>query len=232
MMNAQLRPASDEPAPAVPSPKAYILRGFIYATPHTLDFEGEPSWWVRHGFRLGLMLALLLHFSFLGYLAYRTFIAPFEVEVVEREYDVDWITLTDPRYKPLPNPESWVAPPADQPAKPDAQARAAALARRKREEEEARRRAEAERQRREAEREAEARPRCRTGKPGTPCGRTTQARRGRPASAKWTSGPSRPSSPSSTASARPGSSTSKTRTSASRWPSGWNPADGCRAFGL
>ncbi|QUV82616.1 energy transducer TonB [Chloracidobacterium sp. D] len=150
-------PASDEPAPAVPSPKAYILRGFIYATPHTLDFEGEPSWWVRHGFRLGLMLALLLHFSFLGYLAYRTFIAPFEVEVVEREYDVDWITLTDPRYKPLPNPESWVAPPADQPAKPDAQARAAALARRKREEEEARRRAEAERQRREAEREAEAR---------------------------------------------------------------------------
>ncbi len=149
-------PTSDVPAAAVPSPKAYILHGFIYATPHTLDFEGEPSWWVRHGFRLGLTLSLLLHFSFLGYLTYRTFIAPFEVEVVEREYDVDWITLTDPRYKPLPNPESWVAPPANQPAKPDAQARAAELARRTREEE-ARRRAEAERRRREAEREAEAR---------------------------------------------------------------------------
>ncbi|MGQ9896381.1 MAG: energy transducer TonB family protein [Acidobacteriota bacterium] len=153
-------PTSHTPQPAVPSPKAYILRGFIYTTPHTLDFEGEPNYWVRHGFLLGLALALLLHFSLLGYLTYRTFIAPFEVEVVEREYDVDWITLTDPRYKPLPNPESWTAPLADHSATPDTQARAAELARRKREEE-ARRRAEAERKRREAEsaaeREAQAR---------------------------------------------------------------------------
>lgn len=149
-------PVSDTPPPAQPSPKAYILRGFIYATPHTLDFEGEPSYWVRHGFRLGLALALLLHCSFLGYLVYRTFIVPFEVDVVESEYDVDWITLTDPRYKPLPNPESWIAPPADQPGTADTQARAAELARRKREEE-ARRRAEAERRRREAERQSQAR---------------------------------------------------------------------------
>jgi len=148
---------SDTSPPATPSPKAYILRGFIYATPHTLDFEGEPSYWVRHGFQLGLVAALLLHFSFWGYLAYRTFIVPFEVEVVEREYEVDWITLTDPRYKPLPNPESWLASPVDQPAKPDASARAAALARRKREEAEARRRAEAARRRQEANREAQAR---------------------------------------------------------------------------
>ncbi|MFQ3582387.1 MAG: energy transducer TonB [Chloracidobacterium sp.] len=145
-------------AAEVPSRRAYILRGFIYATPHTLGFEGSPSFWVRHGFKLGLGLALLLHLPFWGYQMYRTFIVPFEVDVVESAYDVDWVTLTDPRYKPLPNPEGLITPNAtvNEAAQADARRRAEEAARRRREAE-ARRRAEAERRRREQESEPERR---------------------------------------------------------------------------
>ncbi|MCS7080119.1 MAG: energy transducer TonB [Chloracidobacterium sp.] len=150
-------PPTSDPSVSVPSLRTYILHGFIYATPHTLDFEGQPSFWVRHGFKLGLALALALHLPFWGYQIYRTFIVPFDVDVVESEYDVDWVTLTDPRYKPLPNPEGLVAP--DAPIKDAvadaARRRAEEEARRRKREEEARRRAEAERRRREQAREAE-----------------------------------------------------------------------------
>ncbi len=145
-----------ESAAATPSPRAYILRGFIYATPHTLDFEQQSSFWVRHGFTLGLVLALALHLPFWGYQIYRTFIVPFEVDVVESEYEVDWVTLTDPRYKPLPNPEGLVAPstPTTDPLA-KARRRAEETARRRKQAEETRRRAEAERQRRAVAREVE-----------------------------------------------------------------------------
>ncbi|OYT70599.1 MAG: hypothetical protein CFK52_10625 [Chloracidobacterium sp. CP2_5A] len=156
------------PAEEAPDPRAYILRGFIYATPRSLGFEGRPSFWVRHGFKLGLAVALALYLPFLGYQAYRTFIVPFEVEVVENEYQVDWVTLTDPRYKPLPNPEGLVAPggAASQAAPSDARRRAEEEARRrKREEEAARRRAEAERRR---EREGDQSERARRNRSDAP----------------------------------------------------------------
>lgn len=153
-MPDQRSSAASDAAEPTPSLRAYILRGFIYATPHTLDFEGPPSFWVRHGFKLGLCLALALHLPFWGYQVYRTFIVPFEVDVVESDYDVDWVTLTDPRYRPLPNPEGLVVPgdPETRTPTDDVRRRAQEEARRrKRAEEESRRRAEAERRRRERE---------------------------------------------------------------------------------
>ncbi len=154
--------ATTDQAAEAPDPRAYILRGFIYAAPRTLGFEGPSPFWIRQGLALGLAVALALHLPFLGYQLYRTFIAPFEVDVVENEYNVDWVTLADPRYKPLPNPEGLVAPSdASGAAEQSAARRAAAeeARRRRRAEEEARRRAEAERRQRERDNEAPERAR-------------------------------------------------------------------------
>ncbi len=130
------------------SKSPYILHQVIYATPNTRDFEGKPSFWVRHGVAVGLALALVVHGLFWGYHAYRYFIAPFEVDVVENEYDVDWISLNDPRFKPLANPESGFRAP-DKVAELEEAKRKAEEERKRREREAAKRKAEEEKRKAE-----------------------------------------------------------------------------------
>jgi hypothetical protein len=130
------------------SKSPYILHQVIYATPNTRDFEGKPSFWVKHGVALGLALALAVHGVFWGYHAYRYFIAPFEVDVVDQEYEVDWVTLNDPRFKPLANPESGFQAP-EKVAELEEAKRKAEEERKRREREAAKRKAEDEKRKAE-----------------------------------------------------------------------------------
>ncbi len=166
----------------------YILEKYIYAPPGVTGFEARASFWVRHGFAFGLALALFAHVGFWGYQAYRYFIAPFDVDVVEEAFEVEWLRLNDPRFKPLGNPESGFRAPETVVPLDELKKREREAAKKRAERNAARREAEREKAKREAE-EKKSAAKEKEKRDGDAAGNAEKSADGKDQSERKSSGP-------------------------------------------
>ncbi|MBX7220257.1 MAG: TonB family protein [Blastocatellia bacterium] len=95
------------------SKQSQLLHGFIYSTPGVKEFEaGTETYWSRRGWDTALAVSFGLHLAIGGWVVYRRYVAPLEAfTVIEKNTQIQWVALDDPRFKPLKNPGNLFAVP-------------------------------------------------------------------------------------------------------------------------